>query len=340
MSRESTVGSIQVADLLEALRELGADTASLAAEVGLTVPSTDDARVRIPSSRLIPLLELAERRMNDPLVGLHAGACAVTRGPLFYLLLSSPSVSEGIRLFTRFAAVPLDTQKMHVSVRDGIVELTIDPGDPAIERNHHAVDYIVGANLSSLRRAIPDFRLLGITLTHAEVGKPGEAERIFGCPVRFRGRRNLMRFPDSALRSVSAAANPAIAEQIRTFTASLFDQIAASSTKDRALDTIRVLISAGVPVSRSAVAKSLHMSERTLQRQLEQESTTFKMLHDTVRSALSQALLANRALKVESIAQSVGFAEAASFSRAFARWSGGSPTDYREKLESESASPD
>ncbi len=338
MSRGSTVGSIQVADLLEALRKLGADPAALAATAGLTIPSTDDPIARVPSSQLVALLELAGRRLNDPLVGLHAGARAETRGPLFYLLLSSPRISEGLRLFTRFARVPLDTQVMEMAAHDGIVDLMMDPGDPTIEQSRHAVDYIVGANVSSLRRAIPDFRLVGITLAHAEVGEPGETARVFGCPVRFGGRRNMLRFPDSTLHDIPAAANPAIAEQIRKFTVSLFDQITARSVKDRVVDAIRTLIVAGVPANRSAVAKQLHLSERTLQRQLEQESATFKVLHDAVRSELSQALLANRALKVETIAQSVGFAEVASFSKAFARWSGCSPTRYRERLEPERVS--
>ena len=340
VSPGSTVGSIQVADLLDALRKLGADPASLAAAVGVTVPSADDPGARVPSSLLLELLELAGRQLNDPLIGLHAGARAETRGPLFYLLLSSPRISEGLRLFTRFARVPLNTQVMEVVVRDGTVNLTIDPGDPAINRNRHAVDYVVGANVSSLRRAIPDFRLLGITLTHEEVGVRGETERVFGCPVRFRGRTNTLRFPDTTLRSVPTAASPAIAAQIQKFTVSLFNQLTASSATERVTAAIRALVLAGVPANRPAVAKRLRLSERTLQRQLEQESATFKVLYDTVRSELSQALLANRALKVETIAQSVGFAEVASFSKAFARWSGCSPTRYRERLASESIAHD
>jgi AraC-like DNA-binding protein len=296
VSPGSTVGSIQVADLLEALRKLGADPASLAAAVGVTVPSADDPGARVRSSLLVELLELAARQLHDPLIGLHAGARAETRGPLFYLLLSSPRISEGLRLFTRFARVPLDSQVMEVVVRDGAVELTIDPSDPAINRNRHAVDYIVGANLSSLRRAIPDFRLLGITLTHEEAGVRGETERVFGCPVRFRGRANMLRFPEKTLRSVPAAANPAIAVQIEKFTVSLFNQLAASSAKERVTAAIRALVLAGVPANRAAVAKRLHVSERTLQRQLEQESATFKGLYDMIRAELSGALLANRAL--------------------------------------------
>ena len=71
------------------------------------------------------------------------------------------------------------------------------------------------------------------------------------------------------------------------------------------------------------------MSERTLQRQLDQELINFRALRDGVRSDLARALLANRALKVETVALTVGFAEAASFSKAFTRWSGHSPTRYR-----------
>ncbi len=221
---------------------------------------------------------------------------------------------------------------MEVTVDAGIVNLTVDPGDPALAQNYNAIDYIMGANVSSLRRAIPAFHLREVALTHAEVGEPGEIARTFGCPVRFGCRRNALQFPDSTLDSVPAAANPAIAEQIQKLTSAAFHQLTSGSVQDRVADAIRGLIVAGLPADRRAVAKRLHVSERTLQRQLVAESTSFKILRDGVRSDLSQALLSNRALKVEAIAQSVGFAEVASFSKAFSRWSGSSPTRYREQL--------
>jgi len=339
MSPRSTVGSVQVNDLFEALRKLGADPVALSARVGLPAMPPQDPDERVPSSSLLALLELAGRQLHDPLVGLHAGARVETRGPLFYLLLSSPRLSEGLKLFSRFARVPLDTQRLEVTVHEGVVEVMVDPGDSAIEESHNAVDYIVGANISSLRRAVPGFRLLKVDLTHKEVGEPGATALAFGCPVRFARRHNTLRFPDSTLDSIPAGASPAIAEQIQKYTSTLFAKITATSVHDRVTDAIRAQLVAGFPPDRAAVARRLHMSERTLQRQLEQESTTFKVLRDGVRSELSRALLANRALKVEAIAQSVGFAEAASFSKAFTRWSGHPPTRYREQLDRRRATP-
>ena len=332
MSQGSTVASIQATDLLEALRALGADATALCASVGLTEDALRDPAARVPSSLLLALLERAGRQLRDPLVGLHAGARVQSRGPLVYLLFSSPRVNDGLELLTRFARVPLDTQKLEFSLHDGMVDLTVDPGDPELERSHHAVDYIVGANLSTLRRAIPGFRLLEVHLTHAEVGDPGETARTFGCPVRFGRHRNALRFPDSTLDVVPAAANPAIAELLHKFTSALFDQVTSDRLSDRVADAIRRLLVAGLSPDRTAVARRLHVSERTLQRQLERESTTFKVLRDGVRLELAQALLSNRVLKVQAVAQELGFEEVASFSKAFARWTGHTPTGYRHQL--------
>lgn len=330
MTRESTVGSMQVRELLRALQALGADADALAARVRLRSFWEENPDARVPASRLLQLLMLAERALHDDLVGLHAGARAQPGGPLFYLLLSSPRVSEGLSFMARFARVPMDAQRMQVSVRDGIVELEIGLADATLAQSRHAIDYVVGANLSVLRRAIPDFRLLGVDLAHPEVGEPGETARVLRCPVRFARRRNVLRFPDTLLAGVPAAPNPAIAEQIERFTAAVLEQLTSADVCDRVSDVIRQLIAAGLPADRAVVAKRLHVSERTLQRQLDKESATFKDLRDAVRANLARALLTNRALKIETIADSVGFVEVSSFCKAFARWSGCTPTRYRE----------
>lgn len=339
MSVGSTAGGSQVADLLEALRSLGADPSALAKRVGLATRPSKEPPARVPSTQLIELLEIAAKVLDDPLLGLHAGAQVETRGPLYYLLLSTPRLADGLRLFAQFARVPLDTQSLQVEQRGDLVGLSIDPGDPAIERSHNAVDYILGANLSSLRRAIPEFQLRKVEITHAEVGTPGETARVFACPVAFECLRNVLWFPDAVLSGVPAAANQAIAEEIQRYTAAVFAQVTASNTADRVADAIRALLVANRAPDRAAVAKQLHVSERTLQRQLEQEATSFKVVRDRVRSDLSRALLSNRALKVETVALSLGFAEVASFSKAFARWSGHSPSRYRAQLEHQSAAP-
>jgi AraC-like DNA-binding protein len=332
VARSATIGSINASDLLEALRRLGAPCPRLLRSVGLSPDDLRDPEARVPSSKLLALFDGAERQLRDPLVGLHAGELVHTRGPLFYLLLSAARLNQGLDLLSRFAQVSLDTQRVGIDVSGEIVSLTVDAGDPTINQSHHAIDYIMGAILGSIRRAVPGFRPIGIDLAHRQVGDRAEAERAFGCPVRFNCRRNVLRFPVPILKRTPIAANPAIAAQIKSYSAALLSRLISDKMLDRTADVIRTLLVDGVRADRRMIARRLFLSERTLKRRLRQEGTTFKAVRDRVRMETARALLTNRALKVEAVARSVGFAETASFSKAFARWSGCSPMRYRERL--------
>jgi AraC-like DNA-binding protein len=332
MRGSSTVSSINTTDLLDALSGMGADRRKLLALSGLSAEVLLDPDARVPTASLLALLEHAEKLLGDPLVGLHAGRRVHTRGPLFYLMLSARRLSEGLDLLTRFARVSLDTQRVTVAIGGGEVSLTIDPGDPAVRESHHAVDYCLGAILGSIRRAVPGTQPIGVDVAHAPIGDRSEAERAFGCPVRFGVRRSVLRFPTSALRRAPAAANPAVAAQIKSYTAALLARVASDRVRDHTADVIRALLVDGIRPDRDIVARRLFMSERTLKRRLRDDDTTFKEVRDRVRVETAQALLSNRALKVEAVARSVGFAETASFSKAFARWAGCSPMGYRARL--------
>jgi len=73
------------------------------------------------------------------------------------------------------------------------------------------------------------------------------------------------------------------------------------------------------------------MSERTLQRRLKDEGTTFAVLVDEVRTDLARMYLADDRLAVYEVAFLLGFSEPSAFNRAFKRWLGTSPREYRQR---------
>jgi AraC-like DNA-binding protein len=82
--------------------------------------------------------------------------------------------------------------------------------------------------------------------------------------------------------------------------------------------------------SRDRVASALCMSPTTLQLKLSQRGTNFQQLLDDTRKELACSYLSQAARSVTEITFLLGFSDTSNFTRAFKRWTGVSPTDYRQ----------
>src|SRR5690606_29441295 len=80
------------------------------------------------------------------------------------------------------------------------------------------------------------------------------------------------------------------------------------------------------------VADALHMNQRTMQRKLQAENSSFTSLLNSVRVEMAEHHLRNTQLSLTEISYLLGFSEQANFTRAFKRWKGVSPSDYRNQL--------
>jgi AraC-like DNA-binding protein len=81
----------------------------------------------------------------------------------------------------------------------------------------------------------------------------------------------------------------------------------------------------------AVVAERLGLSERTLQRRLAQEGQSLQGLNDGIKQRLAERLLRESRMDLHGVAQCLGYAEAASFSRAFQRWTGQSPGRWKRQ---------
>ena len=85
-----------------------------------------------------------------------------------------------------------------------------------------------------------------------------------------------------------------------------------------------------------AVAADLCMSERTLKRQLAQEGTTFSDILEDLRRQKAVLLLESEQSSIDRIAEQLGYSDVANFNRAFKRWTGTTPGQYRRNLSTDS----
>ncbi len=327
---DATVGGLQVVQGIEALSDLGVPQALLYDVVGID-GATLESGVRVPVADVRRLFAVTERRTGDHLAGLHAAERVEFRGPLGYLLMSCPKLRRGLELYTRLSTVAVDRQRMVLEERGGIagIRFDLDVGTP--RENRHLMDYIMMGTVRTLRRAAPEFRLLDVRTRHAAAGAAAEAARAFGCPVRFGQPEYRVSFPSGILDARSRMSNPLIGEQLERSVTSLTSGSPTSDLRARVEAAVRAGLAGGRRPDVAIVARRLHMSRRTLQRRLDEGDLTFSAVRDGVLREIAEAELRGSILAVKEIAASVGFTDVATFSKAFRRWAGCSPSDFRAR---------
>lgn len=330
-----TVGAPQALDILRTLGVCGLDAEQLCREASL------DARrlERDPDARVAPrvvadVFAAAERLSRDSLIGLHAAMHVTPRGPLLFLMLAGANLEASLRAWERYAPIPIASLRVRVEVGARDAAMVFDLGEPLLDAVPHVAEYLMLAILRSLVLATSgDLRPLRVELGHAAHGDVAEARRILGCPVRFGCARHAIVFRRRDLSLPSRLANPVIAEQAAATAAVAARRATLHATlRERVADMVRALLVTGARADRASVARELHTSEPTLHRTLRDEGTTFKAVRDAEVWSVARMLLANPQIKIEAIAVTVGFADGASFAKAFKRHSGLSPGTFRASV--------
>lgn len=250
-------------------------------------------------------------------------------GLLGFTLMTSPTVSKLAGLLRRY----------HSLLNDVFV---VDPGlttdkfflrlsEASMERSPRLVRLSLSIWAERLRwlTGRPDLKL------DARFEGPAPADiapyrRIFGGTVRFDQDENAM-YGDAACVSMAIVSyDPASHVLLQKQATKQLEQIAPG--EDRLIDRLRSLIRGRLDdgkLSLEDIASALRMPARTLQRRLEEAGLSFRSIVDDMRRACAEQYLRDTSMPLAEVAVALGFADHASFNRAFKRWTGSSPGAYR-----------
>ncbi|MEC0167148.1 helix-turn-helix transcriptional regulator [Paenibacillus graminis] len=196
--------------------------------------------------------------------------------------------------------------------------------------------------------------LTGITLAHLlELGRRGTGqpltarfvefspdmgdvqalEAYFGCPIRMGAQGNRLTLYRGDLDRPFVSYNEELLEMLTpALDQSLLEQQRSRSITGRVKWIMKRNLTGGQS-DLQAVAKELGLSDRTLQRRLTDENTSFKQLLTEVRHAQAREYLADPSLDIKEVAFLVGYEDQNSFYRAFRLWEGDTPSNWRVKQE-------
>jgi AraC-like DNA-binding protein len=291
-----------------------------------------DPDTRIPIRVALKLLENAVVTTGDPDLGLKAARLA-TQGDydlLEYAMVSSRTVKDANEVLRRYVKL----------VNSALDYSTETQGKRAISRfisrvplSRAAADFQLGALYSASRRWLPapPQAYSEIWFTYPEPADLREYERSFpGSKVRFEAPFDAIVFDRRYLDLPMPHADPKLHALLRK---QLDHAIADLPPAHELRRQVRKLITAelaGGHASAERVAKRLQMSRRTLTRKLLEQGTTFKGLLEEVRREIAERALISEDVGIAEIAERLGFAESNAFHRAFKRWTGMTPSEFRQ----------
>ncbi|MHA1530347.1 MAG: AraC family transcriptional regulator [Alphaproteobacteria bacterium] len=307
----------------------------LLAQAGLDQRSLNADGARIPFDKHAAFFELAAEVTRDNCLGLHFGQTRETRdaGLIGYVGLSSPTLMDAIKNLARYRRVFSDAVEIEIGELEERGRLRWWFHGAAAQRPRQCLEFSAANFLRAFREMSGrNLAPAGISFTHPRHKDIEEFERFFGCPVSFGGRENVIEMKLSDLHVQVTTADNRLLLLLRRYCEDVLSKHAASAPP--LVETVERLIVERLTKGEAgldAAATELGMSPRSLSRKLAELGTSFNAIVASLRKDLARRYLQESDLSLTEIAFLLGYTEISTFSHAFKRWTGITPTASRRR---------
>ncbi|MEY4765956.1 MAG: hypothetical protein RI907_2629 [Pseudomonadota bacterium] len=327
-----SLSPIHLSILHDSLVLAGHDGAALLALAGLTRAQLDPMAPWLDEACLDRLMCAAVELTGDPGWALAAaGSSALTRyGPHAVVVGQAPTLRHALHDMLTFAPLIMSRPELRIDEAAGVATMHITPFTTTPEGHRCRTEYVAALTVLQSRRAgsrPEDFIELGFV--HPEPGHVDRYHALFGTRLKFNQPSAWVTFPASLLDAPLMGHDRLVYEALRAPLQAFMDQ------RLRDLDPLHAMRQAvrealpKVPEA-AALARQLGCSERTLRRQLAGKGLSLGELVQQCQREAAEKLLREGRLSLKQIADETGFSSASCFHRAFRRWHGQTPSDWRD----------
>jgi AraC-like DNA-binding protein len=308
------------------LREYPAVPAEVLATLSALEPDS-----RIPISTAHQTLDLAVELTADQDLGLKAARAfrVGEAGAVDYAVASAATGTEALEAAIRFAALVNDALEIRLEKKGSRVVVRLDNSVPL---TRHGDDFQVGslyAVFGTVWRSPIDAQL-AVLIAHPAPEDITEYHRTFpGTRLVFGAAFNGFEFNESVLDAPLQHADANLHVLMLQHAERMLEELPPALPVTRRVKALIVEELANGNAGCSQVAERMQVSARTLERRLELEGTTFTRLLDEVRERLALRHVGSGELALAEVAALLGFSQTTAFHRAFRRWTGQTPLQYR-----------
>jgi AraC-like DNA-binding protein len=313
--------------------QLGYDPQECLRGTGVHPHQLHDPNARITLHQELQFYRNVLDLSGDPVIGLKLGEPFLPQryGLFGYALLSAETFRHALAITENFGRLTFSFFSFHFGVAGRSAWFSM--GDPP-PIDEELISLYLDRDLSAARVDFAEilgepFHLDLLELPHDGKGRAAAYRDHFGCPVQFNAADGRFHFSAGILDRPLPQSDPDSSRHLQQQCQML---IAKLTSQGSFVDEVRLLILArpGYFPDIEYVAEKMGMSTRTLRRRLQNESSSFRELLEEIRYGLAREYLANTQLPMEEISSLLGYTESGNFSHAFRRWSGVSPSVWRQ----------
>ncbi|MBW2942504.1 AraC family transcriptional regulator [Zhongshania aquimaris] len=315
------------------VRSLGADPRAILERHEIDPRFVRDPDHYIDCKSMVDMLEYCSTSLNDPLFGLQL---ARQQEPDIYgcvtaLCRAASTMREALQSFINYIPVthsPATVIELVEGSQTAELRWCVRTD---LGKNSQANYQAAMLNIKLLRQIggkgfQPNYVNLGVDARNRDIQ---ELERQLGCRFHNTATENAIAFPAAYLDQPIATSSRLLFRLLGGY----LDRVKAASRHsdlDRVQDYIRSsLASGGCSIERCA--EKLGTSVRTLQSRLSEAGLSFSELLEEQRMSLAQSYLKQDQFSLDDVAANLGYSEQSSFGRAFKRWTGVTPKQYRRQ---------
>jgi AraC-like DNA-binding protein len=309
----------------------GVDPEHIFRAAGLDPKQLEDPRARYPVQSVRAAWREAARVIDNPCFGLAAADDwrATDFHALGYAFLASRTLRTAVERIVRYNAVVDPIIYFEHSVDGERLVLTYRVDDPSIPDIPPLQDGRWAVVFGLCRAAYgADFAPLEVSFTHSAASCRGDYFGLFRCPILFDAPVSRFTLDLARAERPLPAANRELARANDAILSAYVTQLDEDDIVSRVKAAIIEHLPSGAPGA-EVIAKDVFMSARTLHRRLSQAGTNYSDVLEAVRRELATQYVADPNRSLTEISFLLGFQAQASFSRAYKRWTGRSPSAVR-----------
>lgn len=336
MIKQSVAAGI-IKTLLDYCTARGADRVAILNQVGLTDADLvdQDARISLDIYKTVvracklatgepalPMVYSIDTRLEDiSIVGL--------------IIHSSASMSDSMLQLNRYSRLMVEVDVMEAGERFSVVpdgsDIWIVDNRPEPNSFFELTEVAFARFIGEFRRHFPDQPFaLAIEVTHPAPAHADRYKEVLQCEVTFDASRNALQMDPVWLTTEWDVDNSYVFGIFAEKADALLAELEAEDSIRARIESLLLPLLHTGELSADSVAAALGMSRQTLYRRLKDEGVTFATVVDDLRLRMATDYLKARKVSVNETAYLVGFSEASSFVRAFRRWTGQTPAEFRK----------